>query len=78
MAVRDYTYVLKRGDDEVVRWNKSNASDTTSQITLATTLAIADGNSLLIYNGDVIVCDCELKVYNNDETTMLQLVTYSE
>ena len=74
----NYTYTLKRGDDEVVSWQKQSANDTSSSVTVATSLLISEGNTIVIKDGEELVCEAELEIYNLNETIMLQLVAYSE
>lgn len=74
----NYTYTLKRNDAEVISWQKQNANDTSSSVTVATSLLISEGNTIVIKDGEELVCEAELEIYNLNETIMLQLVAYSE
>lgn len=74
----NYTYTLKRGDIEVISWQKQDADDTSSSVTVATPLLISGGNTIVIKDGEELVCEAELEIYNLNETIMLQLVAYSE
>lgn len=73
----NYTYTLKRNDAEVISWQKQNANDTSSSVTVATSLLISEGNTIVIKDGEELVCEAELEIYNLNETIMLQLVAYS-
>ena len=74
----NYTYTLKRNDAEVISWQKQSANDTSSSVTVATSLLISEGNTIVIKDGEELVCEAELEIYNLNETIMLQLVAYSE
>lgn len=74
----NYTYTLKRNDAEVISWQKQSANDTSSSVTVATSLLISEGNIIVIKDGEELVCEAELEIYNLNETIMLQLVAYSE